>query len=133
MGGLETAGVTNPGPVLGEAEGTQEPADEKPWYYTPEQNEKVNRGSSDPTGSKQFAGRSTLEKPVKLASMTPQFHTRNDHKPSARNPMKVFGRIARGHFSAETRMERKGGVLAEGTEKTLREIAKGLEILKRKA
>lgn len=132
-GGLEMAGTNTPGPVLGEAEGTMEPSDEKPWYYTPQQAEKINRGSSDPTGTRQYAGRQTAEKPVKLASMTPQFHTRNNHKPSARNPMKVFGRIARGHFSAETRHERKGGMLAEQTEHTLKEIAKGLEILKRKA
>jgi hypothetical protein len=41
------------------------------------------------------------ENPLKLASMTPQFHSRNGHKPSARDPQRVFKRIARGHISAE--------------------------------
>jgi hypothetical protein len=63
---------------------------------------KKNIGSTDTFGVKQSPNRKA-DNPMKLASATPQFHNaRNGHKPSARDPMKVFGRIARGHISAET-------------------------------
>jgi len=50
-----------------------------------------------------------------LASATPQFHNaRKGHKPSARDPMQVFKRIARGHISAED--VRKRDVMKDHTE-----------------
>jgi hypothetical protein len=78
----ENAGVTRDGDVVGE---------------------RTNPGSSDPLGTKQAPFRKT-ENPVKLASATPQFHNaRHGHKPSARDPMQVFKRVARGHISAEAK------------------------------
>jgi hypothetical protein len=74
--------------------------------------EKRNIGSTDPTGMKQAPFRKAPS-PLKQASMTPQFHTRNGHKPSARDPMKVFKRIARGHVSAEDR--KRHGIMMDHT------------------
>ena len=74
--------------------------------------EKTNIGSKDVTGMKQGPFRKAPN-PVKVASMTPQFHTRRGHKPSARDPMQVFKRIARGHISAEDTVRR--GVMVDHT------------------
>lgn len=95
----ENAGLSIPGPVMGEAEVT----------------EKTNIGSKDPTGMKQAPNRK-MDNPMKLASATPKFHNaRKGHKPSARDPMQVFKRIARGHISAEE--VRKRDVMKDHTER----------------
>lgn len=79
----ENAGVATAGPVMTEV---------------------PNVGSTDPTGMKQKPNRK-VDDPRKLASMTParrQGHGKKAHRPSVRDPMQVFKRIARGHISAET-------------------------------
>jgi hypothetical protein len=65
--------------------------------------EKTNPGSTDITGMKQAPNRKT-DDARKLASATPtrrQGHGSRAHRPSVRDPMQVFKRIARGHISAE--------------------------------
>ena len=95
--------------------------------------ERTNPGSSDPTGMKQAPNRAA-DNPMKLASATPQFHNaRKGHKPSARDPMKVFGRIARGHISAED--HKRDGLMVDNTqqiEDDVRSILQEVKVIKKK-
>lgn len=89
------AGVDRGGPVVGEQNGPTDDAS------LGERANPDNPGAADDTGMKQSPQRAT-EDPVKLASATPQFHSaRRGHRPSVRDPLQVFKRIARGHISAE--------------------------------
>ena len=105
------AGETNPGPLMSE---------QTPPEGAAGVDEKTNVGSTDPMGTKQAPFRK-LEDPVKLASATPIGSNIRGHKPSARDPMKVLGRIARGHFSAEG-PRRRSGVLSEAWERKLQRL-----------
>lgn len=105
----ENAGVSRGGDVMGErlnpdvpsaAQGPGMSNTHQDNTNLPMKDETKNIGSTDLTGMKQSANRAT-ENPLKLTSMTPQFHNRNGHKPSARDASRVFKRIARGHVSAE--------------------------------
>jgi hypothetical protein len=114
--GMELAGIDRPGPVVGEAEVT----------------EKHNPGSSDPFGSKQFAGRGRPESLKKLAMSTPMYGGRGHgagrrHRPSVRDPMAVHKRLARGHF--ETSLDKNGEVLMEGVEKDINDLEYYLKIV----
>ena len=139
----QNAGVTTPGPVIGEqAESVCEhcgggsPTDLcETGCWTKWTNETKNPGSSDPLGMKQFAGRSTIEDPKKLASMTPRRrvgHGERAHRPSVRDPMAVFKRVARGHFTAESRelMTEQAEEL-EDTERLIRESVSRAKKLKK--
>jgi len=105
-GGAETlppqnAGVSREGDVVGERLNSDIPSAPDNRGVKTNSAPKKNIGSTDPLGVKQAPNRK-MDNPMKLASATPQFHNaRNGHKPSARDPMKVFGRIARGNISAE--------------------------------
>lgn len=121
----ENAGVTRVGDLVGEGEGSD----------TPEVVEKHNIGSTDPTGMKQKPNRK-IENPMKLASATPQFHNaRNGHKPSARDPMQVFKRVARGHISAEAKRQQSMHLMADSTqqhEEDIRHILREVKVIKKK-
>ena len=98
----ENAGVSREGTVVDERLNPDNPSAPDKNGVKTNSAPKKNIGSTDTFGVKQSPNRK-LDSPIKLASATPQFHNaRGGHKPSARDPMKVFGRIARGHISAET-------------------------------
>jgi hypothetical protein len=126
--GPETAGVTRVGDLVEQADtcahcGGGIPNDNCEhacwvrWTNGGKVNEVPNKGSTDPLGTKQAPFR-TLSSPLKIASMTPQFHNKNGHKPSARDPLQVFKRVARGHTSAEGR--KRKGVMTESWEDKVR-------------
>jgi hypothetical protein len=112
----ENAGVTTAGPMIAEV---------------------PNKGATDVTGMKQAPNRK-IDSPVKLASMTPrhrqQGHThgrRQAHRPSVRDPMQVFKRIARGHVSAEGRNRDLMTEQVEDIEDYLSELLKNAKKLKK--
>jgi hypothetical protein len=88
------------GPPPGGSEGPPEGAG-----MPPPENAGVDRGGTV-VGELTLPGAShkehETEKPLRLVNMTPQFRSRNGHKPSVRDPLKVLGRVARGHISAES-------------------------------
>ena len=88
-----------------------------------------NIGSTDVLGTKQAPNRK-LDDPRKLVGATPTGSQRRNlgkgtaaHRPSVRDPMQVFKRIARGHFSAES------SNLTPGTRKRLNEMKDHLDEL----
>ena len=112
----ENAGVTTAGPVIAEV---------------------PNKGATDVFGMKQAPNRK-MDSPVKLASMTPrhrqQGHShgqRQAHRPSVRDPMQVFKRIARGHVSAEGRKRDLMTEQVEDTEDFLSDVMREAKKLKK--